>query len=231
MEILQGRKKTRLKNGSWKLYHLSWCAWWWACYSAGSHDLLAVKQVNVNFVTQYSPGVLFTWCSPWNRTEVWPKGLRFSPVVLSNQTIIKFKFNLGGPPHTCPERKPSPLQGFFPRSKIESALLEGTDRKGKFKGIISFFLWKKKSLQQGKLTSVTSPCVFHNNHDWRLSLDPKGLIIFMHYESHSLQSPVKVLEKSASFEKSIVEDSRHSRDFWQALERISPIMTSVLWAH
>ena len=111
--LLQGRKKTRLENSSWKLYHLSWCAWWWACYSAGSHDLLAVKQVNVNFVTQYSPGVLFTWCSPWNRTEVWPKGLRFSPVVLRNQKIIKFKFNLGGPPHTCPERKPSPLQGFF----------------------------------------------------------------------------------------------------------------------
>ena len=31
------------------------------------------------------PGVLFTWCSPWNRTDVWPKGLLFSPVVLKIQ--------------------------------------------------------------------------------------------------------------------------------------------------
>lgn len=130
---------------------LFWCAWWWACYSAGSHDLLAVKQVNANFMTQHSPGVLFTWCSPWNRTEVWPKGLRFSPVVLSNQKIIKLKFNLGGPPHTCPEHKPSSLESFFPRSKIESALLEGTDRKGKFKRIIRFLFVEKEKPSARKI--------------------------------------------------------------------------------
>ena len=60
--------------------------------------------------------------------------------------MIKLKFNLGGPPHTCPEREPSPLERFFfPCSKIESALLEGTDRKGKFKRIISsLFVEKEK---------------------------------------------------------------------------------------
>ena len=45
---------------------------------------------------------------------------------------------------------------FFSRSKIGSVLLEDTDRKGKFKRILSFLFVEKKSFQQGKLTSMTS---------------------------------------------------------------------------
>ena len=86
--------------------------------------------------------------------------------------MIKFKFNLGGPPHTCPEHKPSPLEHFFPRGKIESALLKRTDRKGKFKRIISFLFVKKEKPSGRKIDF--SDLALCSSQQPRLETEPRS---------------------------------------------------------